>query len=232
MLNYIVLTRNSERTLDVCLKSIRKYANPNRIIIIDQHSTDNTLNIAKKHHCLIICHKNLTIGAAYRLGAKVASTPVIAYVDHDVELISTWHPELADGIGLITAHYQGNVQAGTGFGCTITRRDLILSCEEMDDFGPQADTIFQRFLKARGLSVLELPIDVIHHNLLTTRKFAWYGAWSRKLRGFHLSILKQIVGGAILGIRQSRIDDSYIQNWKIRMNYLVGYLFPNHYATL
>ena len=230
-IDYIVLTRNSERTLDQCLISIRKYANPRQIIVIDQNSTDHTLDIAKKHHCLVVRHKGLTIGAARRLGARVASTPVIAYVDHDVELISEWHPILEQDAGLISAHYKGDVPGGTGFGCSITRRDLILACDEMDTWGPQEDTVFQSFLKNHGWRIVNLSVDVVHHNVRSIEKIRWYGAWSRQLRGFQFRVLRQILGGALLGIRQDKQNDSYIQNWRVRMNYLLGYIFPDLYAA-
>ena len=43
-----ILTYNEEKHIERCLLSIKNIAK--RIIIIDSYSTDNTLNILKKHN--------------------------------------------------------------------------------------------------------------------------------------------------------------------------------------
>ena len=47
--DYIVPTWNSADTLEKCLISIEGQGRPNRIIIVDNHSTDGTQRIARDH---------------------------------------------------------------------------------------------------------------------------------------------------------------------------------------
>ena len=51
----IILTYNEEKHIERCLLSIKDTAK--RIIIIDSFSTDNTLNILKKHNVEILQNK-------------------------------------------------------------------------------------------------------------------------------------------------------------------------------
>ncbi|MEM0498851.1 MAG: glycosyltransferase family 2 protein, partial [Methanothrix sp.] len=88
-IDYIIPTWNSGTTLELTLKSIKKYGNPNNIIIVDKNSEDNTLEIAHRYGCKIItCESNL--GTARIEGAKAAETELIGFVDSDVELTEGW----------------------------------------------------------------------------------------------------------------------------------------------
>ena len=53
-IDYVVLTWNSASTLELALSSIRNYGRPNRIIVVDKHSTDRTTAIAGKYGCKVI----------------------------------------------------------------------------------------------------------------------------------------------------------------------------------
>ena len=51
----IIHTFNSAKYLEKCLESIKSV---DEILICDMHSTDKTIEIAKKFGCRIIYHKN------------------------------------------------------------------------------------------------------------------------------------------------------------------------------
>lgn len=83
-ISVVVLTKNSEKLLEDCLKSIVKNK-PSEIIIIDGGSTDRTLEISKKYTNQIY-HNVRGVGLGRQLGAEKVNKDLIAYVDSDVIL--------------------------------------------------------------------------------------------------------------------------------------------------
>ena len=85
--SFVIPVFNSERTLAVCLKSIRDQDYPEEkieIIIIDAGSTDRTLKIAKEYKVDKILPNPLKTGEAGKaVGVKEASCQIIALVDSD-----------------------------------------------------------------------------------------------------------------------------------------------------
>jgi len=83
-ISVVVLTKNSEKLLEESLKSIVKNK-PSEIIIIDDGSTDGTLEISKKYTNQIY-HNVRGVGFGRQWGAEKANKDLIAYVDSDVIL--------------------------------------------------------------------------------------------------------------------------------------------------
>jgi glycosyltransferase involved in cell wall biosynthesis len=84
--SFVIPTRNSGMTLELCLSSIynQNYDKDKlEIIIIDSYSKDNTLEIAKKFTSKIVLH-NGSLGEIRDLGFKVAKGDIIAMFDSDV----------------------------------------------------------------------------------------------------------------------------------------------------
>lgn len=80
----VVITKNVEQTLTLCLKSLQQVAD--EIIIVDSGSTDQTLEIAKQFDCKTIKTNWLGYGNTKNLGNKVAKFPFILSLDADEEL--------------------------------------------------------------------------------------------------------------------------------------------------
>lgn len=82
----IVTTRNSERTLESCLRSVTGQTHrPLELVVVDNHSTDRTLEIARRY-----ADRVATIGpersAQRNHGAAIASGRTLLFIDSDMEL--------------------------------------------------------------------------------------------------------------------------------------------------
>ncbi len=91
----VVLTKNSERMLEPCLKSIYRNVPVNRLIVVDGHSTDRTLEIVGKfqdqHGNVIVAEDCGTRGSARSKGIKLVETDWFMFVDSDVVLCDNWY---------------------------------------------------------------------------------------------------------------------------------------------
>ena len=251
-IDYIIPTWNSGATLEITLSSIERHGSPDQIIIVDRDSQDETLEIARKHGCKIIATSQ-SLGAARLEGARCARTELIGFVDSDVELTESWRSLLHQAwenkykdAGVFGAYYKGCLDntkwplvldGGNGaFGCIITYRSYLLECEEMVRFSSAEDGVYARFLSRKGLKWYIFPIATIHHQDLTKipyySRLRWMGAGLRVREGFQLVNFRRIIGGAVVGIRMQPQEVSYWGNWKIRLNYFLGYILYKRYYEL
>lgn len=121
--SFAIATRNSERTLDLCLSSIKVQDYPAKIEIVlaDGGSNDQTLQIAKKFNAKIINIPENKQNAEYNKGVAVnaAKNDILVMIDHDnilphpgwlKKMIS---PILQDneifGTGVLRFHYDKNM---------------------------------------------------------------------------------------------------------------------------
>ncbi|MDI6804243.1 MAG: glycosyltransferase family 2 protein [Bacteroidota bacterium] len=82
----IIPVKNSSKTLNACLRSIkRSYFKNIEVIVVDDYSTDSSNEIARKYNCHVIESMNGS-GANYarNLGAKHASGSIFIFLDSDV----------------------------------------------------------------------------------------------------------------------------------------------------
>lgn len=239
--------------MEITLSSIERYGNPNQIIIVDRCSEDDTIEIAQRHSCKVIVSKG-SLGAARLEGARSAQTELIAFVDSDVELIESWQDLLRlahkweyEDAGVIGGYYEGlfadnkdwpiKLMGRCGaFGCVITCKKHFLDCNELGNFSAAEDGVYARFLAKKGLLWYIFPVALIHHQNLTKipyyMRYRWMGAGLRKRDGFQLSNVKRIIGGALFGIKLNNSGISYWMNWRIRLNYFLGYIYHNKYYEL
>ena len=91
----VVLTKNSERMLEPCLESVYQNIPVNRLIVVDGHSTDRTLEIVGKFHRqhgnVVVAEDNGTRGSARSKGIKLVETEWFIFVDSDVVLCDNWY---------------------------------------------------------------------------------------------------------------------------------------------
>lgn len=82
----IVPTYNSEKTLETCLKSIKAQSYTSiELIIVDNHSKDSTLSIAKKYSSKVFS-KGPERSSQRNYAAKKASGEYVVFIDSDMKL--------------------------------------------------------------------------------------------------------------------------------------------------
>lgn len=89
LVSIVIPTYNSEKTLSLCLESIKRQTYKNiEIIIVDNFSMDKTVEISKKYGAKIIqIYGERT--KAKNIGLKHAKGKYVLFIDSDMELIST-----------------------------------------------------------------------------------------------------------------------------------------------
>lgn len=89
----VVLTKNSDITIDLTLKGIVNAIPVNNLIVVDGYSTDNTVSIAKKYGAKILYEKGKLAKARYR-GVQQVETDWFCFVDSDILLFPFWFERL------------------------------------------------------------------------------------------------------------------------------------------
>jgi cellulose synthase/poly-beta-1,6-N-acetylglucosamine synthase-like glycosyltransferase len=92
----IVASRNSEETIDECLKAIFEQDYPRdafEVIVVDGCSTDATVKIAEKHPAKVFSLP-LNAAAAYNYALKIASHSILGFVDADAKVEREWLSKL------------------------------------------------------------------------------------------------------------------------------------------
>ena len=98
-IDVIVLTKNSERLLNECLKSVYRNIPINRLIIVDGYSSDGTLQILKefqeKYGNVVLIQDKGTRGSARQIAINEVETEWLMFVDSDVVLCDDWFAKAA-----------------------------------------------------------------------------------------------------------------------------------------
>jgi glycosyltransferase involved in cell wall biosynthesis len=196
-IDYVIPTYNSASLLDKCLTAIKKYGNPNNIIIIDNFSKDKTIEIAKKYDCKIV-QTNATLGECRLIGAENAETRWISFIDSDVIINVNWK-NIFKYINIKSA---GAIQADPkdvgkdvsafkcespynlkklqrGFtGATVIRKDIIKDAD-IKDCNAFEDWFLTQHIIKKGYSWIVVPIIVDHYSSeegLYYKKRMWHSS--------------------------------------------------------
>ena len=89
MISIVIPTRNEEKIIEQTLSSLKRLTIPHEIIISDGHSTDNTLEIAKRYADKIInqdLNRPKTIAEGRNEGAAASTGEFIVFFDADCSI--------------------------------------------------------------------------------------------------------------------------------------------------
>ena len=90
----VLLTKNSEKRLKECLKSIYRNVPVKHLIVVDGNSTDKTLEIVhefqKQHGNVLVMQDRGNRASARQMGLRQVSTEWFMFVDSDVTLGRDW----------------------------------------------------------------------------------------------------------------------------------------------
>jgi glycosyltransferase involved in cell wall biosynthesis len=104
----IICARNRAHVIGRCLDSVIA-AHPAEIIVVDDHSTDRTADIARAKGAKVVKNGNQAgLGAARQLGASLAQYDYIVFVDDDIVVEPTTMQDLLDEA---TAHQYDGLMA-------------------------------------------------------------------------------------------------------------------------
>lgn len=99
LVSVIIPVYNEEQEVANCLQSIRKQSYKNlEIIIVDDGSTDKTLQIVKKFKAKILTQKHKGPGTARNLGASKARGEILVFIDADMTLDKNFIKDLISPI--------------------------------------------------------------------------------------------------------------------------------------
>ena len=82
----VILTRNSARTLERCLRSVIR-EKPGEVIAVDGLSTDSTPGILKRYDIRTLVDPRRSIGYSRLIGVQAAKGSYVMFVDSDVVLV-------------------------------------------------------------------------------------------------------------------------------------------------
>lgn len=116
LISIVIPVRNRPLDIDDCLKSIEKLDYPQEkieIIVVDDASTDHTVNVIRSHGVKPVCNIfPLGPGACRNLGVNKASGEIIAFLDSDCTVSSNWLQEIVPYFSLIGISAVGGFVAG------------------------------------------------------------------------------------------------------------------------
>lgn len=98
-LSVIVCSLNGAEGLDRCLRALdaQSIRPALELIVVDDGSTDSTSDVARAHAVHLVRHQQCRgLAAARNSGVRVASAPIVAFLDDDCEPDADWSEKLID----------------------------------------------------------------------------------------------------------------------------------------
>jgi len=202
LVSVIVPVKNGSKTLNTCLNSIkRSYYQNYEIIVVDDHSSDNTIDIARSYNCTVVEVQNGN-GAnnARNIGAMKASGDVFVFMDSDIVIGRETLLEITETLE------EKNIDAVVGIYTAKHRHESFVS---------QYKNLWVRY------SYIKSPpaIDWLFGSISGIKREAF-----EKLGGFNVELLAKHGHDDIeLGKRFARADLNIVLNMDVEVEHLKQY---------
>lgn len=220
-IDVLIPTYNSAQFLDQALNSVRRCIAVNRIVAVDHHSSDGTLDILLKHGAEIY-YENKSLGYARQLLISKAKTRVFMMLDSDVVLEEgAWYNRALRSLG---NYVNGGRQIGavalipsenpphalTKYvqfwwrivpalerdffvtHSTLVLKDAVEGIRIPESLGAAEDIYIWLYMRSHGHATRTIRVKGIHYFSYSERKGYWMGA--------NLRILQSLVGNEALQI--------------------------------
>lgn len=118
-LSIILPARNEAKNLSRLLPAIIREQQDAEIIVVDDHSTDETASVCKQNKVTVITHPySKGNGAAIKSGARAASGNILVFMDadgqHNPKDINRLLQKIEEGFDMVVGARNGCTQAGIG----------------------------------------------------------------------------------------------------------------------
>ncbi len=237
-LDVIVRTFNSESTIASCLASVKSLLPVNRLIVVDHHSTDGTLDTAKMFDCQVYLEDE-GLGKATTLGIAQSSTDTILFIDSDITVKRADFVNLAreylknQKVGCVVGTSIGNnFSYGLPLGMAMFRRSDISGVKIPGNVMSRETYFIQRYFREKGLKVKYIPDSNVHNAL--SREYRnwpeWQGSWVRLTSGLNPREVVYSLMVAFLLLSNSRNIKNFFYIPIFQLKLLRGFLQPERWS--
>lgn len=246
-IDVFIPTYNSEAHLRDCISSVRRAFPVRRIVLVDHHSTDGTLEIANANACEVVQEAS-GLGYARQLAVEMSETEVLAMVESDLVYEEfDWYSEalrrLEGSVGAVVAYVPRPASDERGMysefwsrrtplrarrhgfsaGSTLFRRQAVAGIRLPTNLNAYEDIFLMRQMRKRGWTYSTMEVRGTHYSdYESSRKARWYGANARLLYSLEpgdLTLLRRQVTLPLLGlIAALGLGSASVFAWSLRFS--------------
>ena len=180
-----VACKNNAGTVERCVCSIRENIAIRRLIVVDNGSTDDTPEIAKRCGAIVMRHMGM-LGSVRYAQALACKTKWVAYIDSDVYLYPSWWPEVSrfiksPDVGMVLGFcdaplsklriydeylkYLAREHGAVAFSNTLIKRNLVLECgDQLKRIHFGEDDVVAAHVREKGLRIVTVPKALSFHD--------------------------------------------------------------------